>query len=576
MKSEMRNTRCDIRNKDISIFLIWIILFSFIAVAIFFKCKYGYTYLDEGFYPTIAYRFIQGDQILVDEWNNTQLSNFILIPLMKFFLRLKGDFTGVYLFIRYIYTICKIIISILIYIVMNKYNKLSAMVASLFFLTYASYGMMVLSYNSIAFGGLLVCLLLLFSERNKWYTARSILAGVFLAVAVLANPYFSALYITYAMVVLILHLYSKKMKKMAIMPYDMNSFVGASVGVASVVIIFCFYVFSHSSLEQISQTLPKIILGDPAHPIKSFYYLTGGYIARIVVGNSKNYFIFIVDILIIVVAVGYFFCSKKEKYRVVYMETQTLLCTILIIVYLVTDNYINHIMFVPNILALALIFATDSELVGRVFVCIWIPGMLCTYFQYLSSNTGFYGISAASSVATIGSIFIIVVTFQEAGLGNIIKTVLFSFLLTAFVSILVLRLSYVFWEDGGITSLTKTIEHGPCKGLVVNENTYNYYNNIYEDTKEIRNMSVDTKVLYISDKSLWLSGVQRCASYSPLCYSISSSNLLFDYYDVHPDKIAEVVYIDKMYKLEFVEQIAARLDMDINERNNGWILLRNQ
>ena len=87
---------------------------------------------------------------------------------------------------------------------------------------------------------------------------------------------------------------------------------------------------------------------------------------------------------------------------------------------------------------------------------------------------------------------------------------------------------------------------------------------------------MDTKVLYISDKSLWLSGEQRCASYSPLCYSISSSNLLFDYYDVHPDKIAEVVYIDKMYKLEFVEQIATRLDMDIKERNNGWILLRNQ
>ena len=73
-------------------------------------------------------------------------------------------------------------------------------------------------------------------------------------------------------------------------------------------------------------------------------------------------------------------------------------------------------------------------------------------------------------------------------------------------------------------SLTKTIEYGPCKGLVVNENVYKYYNDVYEDTKEIRDMNADTKVLYISDKSLWLSGVQRCASYSPLCYSISSSD----------------------------------------------------
>ena len=85
-------------------------------------------------------------------------------------------------------------------------------------------------------------------------------------------------------------------------------------------------------------------------------------------------------------------------------------------------------------------------------------------------------------------------------------------------------------------------------------------------------MNADTKVLYISDESLWLSGVQRCASYSPLCYSISSSDLIFDYYREHPDKIADVVYIDKMYEPKFVEQIATRLNMNICEKKIGWIL----
>lgn len=221
---------------------------------------------------------------------------------------------------------------------------------------------------------------------------------------------------------------------------------------------------------------------------------------------------------------------------------------------------------------LALIFAIDDELVKRAFVCIWIPGILYTYLQYLSSNTGFSGISAASSVATMGSILIIVVTLQEAGISRVCKMALYSFLLTTFISLLVLRLSYVFWEDDGMKSLTKTIEYGPCKGLVVNENVYKYYNDVYEDTKEIRDMNADTKVLYISDKSLWLSGVQRCASYSPLCYSISSSDLIFDYYSEHPDKIADVVYIDKMYEPKFVEQIATRLNMDICEKKSGWIL----
>ena len=562
----------DLRNKSRITFFVWITLFTAIVFAIFWKCKYGYTYLDEGFYPTIAYRFIQGDRILVDEWNNTQLSNFILIPFMKLFLKSRGDFTGVYLFIRYTYTICKIIISIFIYMIMKKYNKLGAMVVSLFFLIYASYGMMVLSYNSLASGGMLICLLLLFYEGSRWKKIRCILAGISLSVAVLANPYLSALFLIYAIAVLILHLYCRKKEKTVMMPYDMNSFIWVSVGIAGVVLIFISYVFRHSTFEQIIRTLPKVILGDPAHPIKSFYYLTGGYFARILVGNCKNYYVFLMDILIMAVAVGYLLCGCKDKYKWTYVGIQTLLNIILIIVYSVTDNYINHIMFVPNILALALIFAIDDELVKRAFVCIWIPGILYTYLQYLSSNTGFSGISAASSVATMGSILIIVVTLQEAGISRVCKMALYSFLLTTFISLLVLRLSYVFWEDDGMKSLTKTIEYGPCKGLVVNENVYKYYNDVYEDTKEIRDMNADTKVLYISDKSLWLSGVQRCASYSPLCYSISSSDLIFDYYSEHPDKIADVVYIDKMYEPKFVEQIATRLNMDICEKKSGWIL----
>lgn len=100
-----------LKNRSRITFFTWVTLYAVIALAIFWKCKYGYTYLDEAFYPTIAYRFIQRDRILVDEWNNTQLSNFVLIPFMKLFLKFRWDFTGVYLFIRYTYTICKIVLS---------------------------------------------------------------------------------------------------------------------------------------------------------------------------------------------------------------------------------------------------------------------------------------------------------------------------------------------------------------------------------------------------------------------------------------------------------------------------------
>lgn len=59
------------------------IIYGAVIIALFWKCRYGYAQLDEAFYPTIAYRFLQGDLILYDEWSNTQLSAVLLLPVIK-------------------------------------------------------------------------------------------------------------------------------------------------------------------------------------------------------------------------------------------------------------------------------------------------------------------------------------------------------------------------------------------------------------------------------------------------------------------------------------------------------------
>ena len=130
--------------------ILYVALFVVISSLLLWKCRFGYATLDEAFYPTIAYRFIQGDAILSEEWNNTQLSNLILIPILKCYINTKGNLDGIYLAIRYMYTVCKILISMLIYYKLRYFGKHSAQATSLIFLIFAGYGMMVLSYNSVA------------------------------------------------------------------------------------------------------------------------------------------------------------------------------------------------------------------------------------------------------------------------------------------------------------------------------------------------------------------------------------------------------------------------------------------
>lgn len=62
------------------------IIYGAVIIALFWKSRYGYAQLDEAFYTTIAYRFLQGDLILYDEWSNTQLSAVLLLPVIKAYM----------------------------------------------------------------------------------------------------------------------------------------------------------------------------------------------------------------------------------------------------------------------------------------------------------------------------------------------------------------------------------------------------------------------------------------------------------------------------------------------------------
>lgn len=554
--------------------IIYIVAFMIISGVLFWKCRYGYTFLDEGFYPTISYRFIQGDRILFDEWNNTQLSNFLLIPLMKVFLKIKGDFTGIYLFIRYVYTVLKIVIAISIYRTLKNYSKLGAMVSSVCFLVFAGYGLMCLSYNSMASGGIAICLLLLINSIDKAGMAQAmycLFSGIALSAAVLANPFCVLLYVAYFIACTACSIISRRKDKKNAELCRVSNFLWMTVGIAAMVMIFVGYVLSHTSLGQILQTLPHILNGDPSHPPKNFYYMTAGYLARILVGNNRNFILFGIYVLQGIAVLGYLGFKSRKDYTAAFVATETILNIVLFGAYWVTENYINNIIFIPNIIALELMIAFwDNPAIKRLFVCFWIPGILYTYAEYLSSNTGFAGISSASCVPAIGSIMIIGCVLEQ-NIGKVNNILLNAFLAITFSGLVIMRISYTFW-DADLKLLTTEILDGPCKGLITTEETARRYDETYKDTEWIRKLDADTNVLYIADKSLWLAGEQRCASYSPLCYSISNTDLIYEYYDEHPEKQADVVYIDISYGIELAEKMAEKIDMSMTNTEYGWVL----
>ena len=565
------------KNKEhISGKVIYMILFSVISILLFWKCRYGYTYLDEAFYPTIAYRFIQGDAILNEEWSNTQLSNVILIPILKCYIAIRGNLDGIYLAIRLLYTVCKIFISIFVYFKLRHFDEWSAKAASLMFLIFAGYGMMVLSYNSVASGGLLCALLFCMNQKSDCSRKKIvsyIFAGISLSIAVLAQPYLSGIYVIYVFFMIGKRIIRKSKTEKTLELYTEKAFWGITLGITLSIATFLLYVFSKIDINSVIQTLPYIISGDPAHPKKSLYEMTLAYFVRIAMDYNRNkYLLSIYGLIFIYVVIVCL--DKKRKSRInYYVVVASILCLVLMGTYICTTNYINHIIWIPNVLAFILYILCHDQNMNDIFQTLWIPGMIYTYLEYLASNTGFSGISSASCVAAVGSVMLIGMLAKKTNLVQRIPIkVLKGFIVITTLILLYYRMTYVFWEDGGMASLTQQIQFGPDTGLIVAEQQYNYYEDIYRDTEEIRQMPSETKVVFLSDKSLWLAGTQRCATYSPLCYSITNTELLYQYYEEHPEKKADVIYVDKIYGQEVAIQVADRLDMTIREKGTGWFL----
>ena len=94
-----------------------------IIAAFFFllwKSKYGTGAYDEPFYLTIPHRISMGDGMFSEEWNFGQFSAFLMLPVMKLYLLVKGTTEGIVLHFRYLYIVFQTVCTAVIYVNMRK------------------------------------------------------------------------------------------------------------------------------------------------------------------------------------------------------------------------------------------------------------------------------------------------------------------------------------------------------------------------------------------------------------------------------------------------------------------------
>ncbi|MBQ8216956.1 MAG: acyltransferase family protein, partial [Oscillospiraceae bacterium] len=177
------------------------------------KCRYGFGNMDEAFYLSIPIRLCQGEALIVDEWHVSQLSAFLLWPLMYLYRLVFGTSNdGIILNFRYIYVGVQFLCSLFLYKRWKALSKYGAFAAALLFLLFAPYGISALSYNSLG----LICISLsvtFAATAEKNIPLQQLLAGLFLACAVLCCPAVAVLYPLYLVAVLAFSVKSLREKR---------------------------------------------------------------------------------------------------------------------------------------------------------------------------------------------------------------------------------------------------------------------------------------------------------------------------------------------------------------------------
>ncbi len=525
------------------------------------KVKYGFGGNDEAFYLTVAHRLGLSDTLFMDEWHLSQMTGFLLMPLVWLFRTITGSTDGILLTFRVLYLIMHALVVIFAYKRLRKYGYVAAIGLALYFF-YTPYNIMALSYNTLALDLLLVCGLLV-STKAKRPALNHFLSGLCLAAAVLCCPYLVIVYVAYLLCVIAQLILKDNISQSALINNEMFSlrtFLWFTLGVSTLAVIFAVFLALTCGFKAVVDNLPLMLL-DPEHPQIGMLAKLKAYFTSIY--NCHNRFK-----ILFFTYIGTLACMTLDRNRKNHRAFYLIISAILTIVCLfmfypkVTSSTYNHIMMPMIFVGITSYILCDKK-PKAIFAGVFMIGILYSICITMSSNQYFYVISMAWSVTNVASFVFLAQLLKELkarpddfAYGKVARSLA---IITVAVTVFILGIMQIkakhdhcFWESD-INSLTHKISDGPAKGLYTTEANASVYEAINADLDYYENLS-DDDILMLTERT-WCYLKVNDMPYGSFSAWISGENetaldRLELFYSVNPDKIPEYIYIPKASKLD--------------------------
>lgn len=579
-----------IKNQDI------VAILCFIAAIIFFiwKAPYSFGFSDESLYISNAHRLIMGDSLFADDWHVSQLTGFFLYLPVKAYILIVGSTEGIVLFCRYLFVALQGAVSSVIYMRLRKYGFFSIIAALILFLHIPSFTLMSPGYYAL---GLTFVVLtgLLMATTKKVRKAPFYLVGLFFACAVLCNPVLAFVYVLYCVCVLIYE--TNKNKKhnpfeFSGISFTIKTWFWITLGVFTMAAIFIAFLLSRTSIGELIDNFP-MLLSDPEYTGSGAQNLFSiqKTVAEILKINPYLFVLFSLLLTVIVI----------DKKRIARRKPYIMAALFIFFAYMFSITLSFHFpnygywMFPLALLGLLTYILSENKK-KDIWIFLWVFGLLYTFCLDITSDMGFVVASQGLLISNLASMIFIKIFIEEiqsqneyskatkgtlsqksdtiSGCRNklpsgILVCFLTSALLFQVCQECYIALNFKFYPEylkldansnvsiqkDSKEKLNYVLQKGPEKGLKTTAAAAKIYNDILSDLSGIKEKGSGN--VLIAGTHPW------CYLYLDMPYASFSSRFqadkieiekqrLSNYFDLHPDKTPDYIYIPKVFDINFI------------------------
>lgn len=489
---------------------------------------------DETFILTLSQRILNGEKLFINEWNASQLTGIINIPIFAMYNLFFKDYRYIVLFER----ITSLVLWILLGLYIYKFTKKNttpyiSMIIFTYFLLIFSSTMINSQYNLYSVGGVIFSLITIAFDKKKSYL---FLSGFIFSVSVLAHPLNIVLY-------LIFFIFAKtKFNNFTVKDFIKFSFFP----IINFIILMTYLIINDISFIKILNNLDFIL--EHANIHTNFIQIIG-----------SHYKLFIMAPLLIISA----FDKCKIKHKYFYILIQSIL--LILLDFIIIKNSINNKYWyyynIPFMVYLTQFYILTNKK-EKKFIVFFLVGIIYSYILNIMSDTKIFIISLGLSVCNIFGI-IFLHKFLEEETNSKLKLFVKFIIFLQITTMLIIGIIKINLEN----SIYNKIVSGPYSGLYLSEKEKElYFDDISTFIDYTSHIDKNENILVMIDPKLYLiNKSSKINSFSSFMYFNTNYELVkkLNTYYAQPDiKKPEFIYFIKNTRLDENELIDEKYIID--------------